>query len=377
MVADFSRVLAGPLATMMLGDLGATVIKVEEPERGDDSRAWGPPYVDGESTYYLSTNRNKRSVALDLRTPEGGAAGRELAARADVVVENFLAGRLAKYALDYDSVRRTNPDVIYCSVSGFGSGPGASLPGYDFIAQAVGGLMSITGQEDGPATKVGVALVDVLTGLHACIGILAALEARRSTGRGQKVEVNLLSSLISSLGNQGSAFANTGVVPRAMGNRHPSVVPYETLRTADGLLAVAVGNDAQFRTLCSLLGLSDLADDGRFRVNEARVAHRAELVTILESALASDKATGWALKMNEVGVPCGPINDMAAAFELAERLELDPVTIMHSVAGVPIAQLTNPIRLSGTPARYALPPPTLGADDEAILRWLAEPRQRG
>ena len=376
-MADFSRVLAGPLATMMLGDLGATVIKVEEPERGDDSRAWGPPYVDGESTYYLSTNRNKRSVALDLRTPEGGAAGRELAARADVVVENFLAGRLAKYALDYDSVRRTNPDVIYCSVSGFGSGPGASLPGYDFIAQAVGGLMSITGQEDGPATKVGVALVDVLTGLHACIGILAALEARRSTGRGQKVEVNLLSSLISSLGNQGSAFANTGVVPRAMGNRHPSVVPYETLRTADGLLAVAVGNDAQFRTLCSLLGLADLADDGRFGSTRPGSRTVPSWCTILEGALASDKATGWALKMNEVGVPCGPINDMAAAFELAERLELDPVTIMQSVAGVPIAQLTNPIRLSGTPARYTLPPPTLGADDEAILRWLAEPRQRG
>jgi hypothetical protein len=237
----------GSLATMMLGDLGATVIKVEEPERGDDSRAWGPPYVDGESTYYLSINRNKRSVTLDLRTPEGEAAGRELADRADVVVENFRGGKLTKYSLDYDSVRRTNPGVIYCSVSGFGAGPGASLAGYDFIAQAVGGLMSITGQEDGPATKVGVALVDVLTGLHACIGILAALEARRSTGRGQCVEVNLLSSLISSLINQGSAFANTGVVPRAMGNRHPSVVPYETLRTADGLLAVAVGNDTQFR----------------------------------------------------------------------------------------------------------------------------------
>jgi crotonobetainyl-CoA:carnitine CoA-transferase CaiB-like acyl-CoA transferase len=372
-VADFSRVLAGPLATMMLGDLGATVIKVEEPERGDDSRAWGPPYVDGESTYYLSINRNKRSIALDLRTPEGEATGRELAARADVVVENFRAGGLAKYSLDYDSVRRTNPDVIYCSVSGFGPGPGASLPGYDFIAQAVGGLMSITGQEDGPATKVGVALVDVLTGLHACIGILAALEARRSTGRGQKVEVNLLSSLIASLINQGSAFANTGVVPRAMGNRHPSVVPYETLRTADGLLAVAVGNDAQFRTLCSLLSLSDLADDGRFRVNEARVAHRAELVPVLEGALASDNATGWARKMNEVGVPCGPINDMAAAFELADRLKLDPVTMMQSAAGVPIAQLTNPIRLSETPARYTLPPPPLGADDEAILRWLGGP----
>jgi crotonobetainyl-CoA:carnitine CoA-transferase CaiB-like acyl-CoA transferase len=376
LVADFSRVLAGPLATMMLGDLGATVIKVEEPERGDDSRAWGPPYVDGESTYYLSINRNKRSIALDLRTPEGGAAGRELAARADVVVENFRAGRLAKYSLDYDSVRRTNPDVIYCSVSGFGPGPGASLPGYDFIAQAVGGLMSITGQEDGPATKVGVALVDVLTGLHACIGILAALEARRSTGRGQRVEVNLLSSLIASLINQGSAFANTGDVPRAMGNRHPSVVPYETLRTADGLLAVAVGNDAQFRTLCSLLALSDLADDERFRVNEARVAHRAELVAVLEGALASDNATGWAQKMNEVGVPCGPINDMAAAFELADRLELDPVTMMHSVAGVPIAQLTNPIRLSETPARYTLAPPPLGADGAAIRRWLAGPRNR-
>lgn len=375
-VADFSRVLAGPLATMMLGDLGATVFKVEEPERGDDSRAWGPPYVDGESTYYLSTNRNKRSVALDLRTPEGEAAGRELAARADVVVENFRGGRLAKYSLDYDSVRRTNPDVIYCSVSGFGPGPGASLAGYDFIAQAVGGLMSITGQEDGPATKVGVALVDVLTGLHACIGILAALEARRSTGRGQKVEVNLLSSLISSLINQGSAFANTGVVPRAMGNRHPSVVPYETLRTADGLLAVAVGNDAQFRSLCSLLALTDLADDARFRVNAARVQHRAELVAALEGALASDNATGWARKMNEAGVPCGPINDMAAAFELADRLELDPVTTMQSVAGVPIAQLTNPIRLSGTPVRYTLPPPPLGADDEAVLTWLREPRER-
>jgi crotonobetainyl-CoA:carnitine CoA-transferase CaiB-like acyl-CoA transferase len=376
LVADFSRVLAGPIATMMLGDLGATIIKVEEPERGDDSRAWGPPYVDGESTYYLSINRNKRSVTLDLRTPQGQTAGRELADRADVVVENFRAGRLAKYSLDYDSVRRTNPEVIYCSVSGFGPGPGAALAGYDFIAQAVGGLMSITGQEDGPATKVGVALVDVLTGLHACIGILAALEARRSTGRGQRVEVNLLSSLISSLINQGSAFANTGVVPHAMGNRHPSVVPYQTLRTADGLLAVAVGNDAQFRTLCSLLSLTELADDERFRVNAARVQHRAELVTALEGALASDNATRWAARMNEAGVPCGPINDMAAAFELADRLELDPVTIMQSVAGVSIAQLTNPIRLSGTPVRYTLPPPPLGADNEAVLRWLAEPRQQ-
>jgi crotonobetainyl-CoA:carnitine CoA-transferase CaiB-like acyl-CoA transferase len=373
-VADFSRVLAGPLATMMLGDLGATVIKVEEPEHGDDTRAWGPPYVNGESTYYVSINRNKRSVALDLRSREGVLAARELAARADVVVENFRAGRLAKFALDYESIRQSNPRVVYCTVSGFGSGPGAALAGYDFIAQAVGGLMSITGQETGPATKVGVAVVDVLTGLHACIGILAALEARRSTGHGQLVEVNLLSSLLASLINQGSAFANTGLVPQAMGNRHPSVVPYETLRTADGELAVAVGNDTQFRNLCALLDLARLADDERFRTNAVRVQHRVELIATLERALASDTAASWSLKMTEVGVPCGPINDLAAAFQLADQLELDPITTMHDVAGAAIAQLTNPIRLSETPPRYMLPPPSLGADSRDILRWLREPR---
>ena len=361
---------------MMLGDLGATVIKVEEPGHGDDSRAWGPPYVDGESTYYLSVNRNKQSIALDLRTPEDAAAARELAARADVVVENFRAGRLARYSLDYDSVRGSNPQVIYCSISGFGSGPGATLPGYDFIAQAAGGLMSITGQQDGPATKVGLAVVDVLTGLHACIGIMAALEARRSTGRGQRVEVNLLSSLLGSLINQGSAFVNTGLIPRAMGNRHPSVVPYETLQTADGLLAIAVGNDAQFRTLCSLLSLPELVDDQRFCVNAVRVAHRDELVAALERALATETTASWTSKMNDAGVPCGPINDLAAAFALAERLELEPITTMQSAAGSSIAQLSNPIKLSETPAHYTLAPPTLGADDRAIRQWLSAPRER-
>src|ERR1019366_445681 len=268
-VADFSRVLAGPLATMMLGDLGATVIKVEEPAHGDDTRAWGPPFVDGESTYYLSVNRNKRSIALDLRTQEGAATARKLAARADVMVENFRAGRLAQYSLDYDSVVQVNPAVVYCSISGFGSGPGSALAGYDFIAQAVGGLMSITGSEEGPPTKVGVAVVDVLTGLHACIGIMAALAARAKSGQGQRVEVNLLSSLIASLINQGSAYATTGLVPRAMGNRHPSVVPYETFNTADGVIAVAVGNDTQFRSLCMLLGLPALGEDERCRANAA------------------------------------------------------------------------------------------------------------
>jgi crotonobetainyl-CoA:carnitine CoA-transferase CaiB-like acyl-CoA transferase len=369
-VADFSRVLAGPLATMMLGDLGATVIKVEEPEHGDESRAWGPPYVEGESTYFLTINRNKRSIALDLRTEEGGAIARKLAARADVLVENFRAGRLSRFALDYDSVRRTNPGVVYCSISGFGSGPGAALPGYDFIAQAVGGLMSITGPDEGPPTKVGVAVVDVLTGLHACIGIMAALVARRESGQGQRVEVNLLSSLISSLINQGSAYANTGLVPTAMGNQHPSVVPYETFRTADGIIAVAVGNDAQFRSLCALLELPELADDERFAINAVRVHNRTALIEILERGLASDTAANWAGRMNEAGVPCGPINDLPAAFKLATTLALDPVTMMENATGATIAQLSNPIRLSETPARYVLPPPTLGADREAVLRWL-------
>jgi crotonobetainyl-CoA:carnitine CoA-transferase CaiB-like acyl-CoA transferase len=369
-VADFSRVLAGPLATMMLGDLGATVIKVEEPEHGDDTRAWGPPYVDGESTYFLSINRNKRSIALDLRTEEGSATARKLAGRADVVVENFRAGRLAQFGLDYDSVRQSNPGVVYCSISGFGSGPGSTLAGYDFIAQAVGGLMSITGPHDGPPTKVGVAVVDVLTGLHACIGIMAALASRRETGKGQRVEVNLLSSLIASLINQGSAFANTGLVPQAMGNRHPSVVPYETFQTADGVIALAVGNDTQFRNLCALLGLTALADDERFRVNAARVQNRTALIETLEDALASDTATSWAARMNDAGVPCGPINDIAAAFDLAASLALNPVTMMQNQAGAAIAQLSNPIRLSETPAHYTLPPPVLGADGGTVLEWL-------
>jgi crotonobetainyl-CoA:carnitine CoA-transferase CaiB-like acyl-CoA transferase len=247
---------------------------------------------------------------------------------------------------------------VYCSISGFGSGPGAALSGYDFIAQAVGGLMSITGPDEGPPTKVGVAVVDVLTGLHACIGIMAALAARRETGKGQRVEVNLLSSLIASLINQGSAYANTGLVPQAMGNRHPSVVPYETFQTADGVIALAVGNDTQFRRLCDLVGLSALADDERFRTNAVRVHNRIPLIATLEGALATDTAAGWAARMNE------------AAFDLAATLALDPITMMESGAGTAIAQLSNPIRLSQTPARYTLPPPTLGADQDAVLQWL-------
>jgi crotonobetainyl-CoA:carnitine CoA-transferase CaiB-like acyl-CoA transferase len=366
-VADFSRVLAGPLATMLLADLGATVIKVEQPGTGDDTRAWGPPYAGDTSTYYLSVNRNKRSVAIDLTSEVGGSDARSLAARADVVVENFRPGQMATFGLDYPSVQATNPGVVYCSISGFGAGAGAAVPGYDFVVQAVGGLMSLTGPEEGPPSKVGVAMVDVLTGLHACLGIMAGLEARHRTGEGQLVEVNLLSSLLASLINQGSAYLNTGVVPQSMGNQHPSIAPYETLRASDAPLAVAVGNDRQFRALCEVVGLAPLAEDPRFADNPSRVANRSALVIALEEALAAGTAERWADELARAGVPCGPINDLAAAFRLAERLGLDPVA---AVPGDDRPQLSNPIRLSATPAAYRLAPPDLGADDRAVLEWL-------
>jgi crotonobetainyl-CoA:carnitine CoA-transferase CaiB-like acyl-CoA transferase len=366
-VADFSRVLAGPLATMLLADLGATVIKVEQPDTGDDTRAWGPPYAGDISTYYLSVNRNKRSVAIDLTSEVGRADARSLAARADVVVENFLPGRMATFGLDYPTVRAANPGAVYCSISGFGTGAGAAIPGYDFVVQAVGGLMSITGPEGGPPSKVGVAMVDVLTGLHACVGIMAGLEARHRSGEGQLVEVNLLSSLLASLINQGSAYLNTGVIPHAMGNQHPSIAPYQTLRASDAPLAVAVGNDRQFRALCEVVGVASLAEDPRFADNPSRVANRSALVVALEEALAAGTAERWAGELARAGVPCGPINNLAGAFRLAERLGLDPVA---AVPGDDRPQLANPIRLSGTPAAYHRAPPDLGADDGAVLEWL-------
>lgn len=373
-VADFSRVLAGPLATMLLGDLGATVIKVEQPGVGDETRRWGPPFVDGTSTYYLSINRNKRSVALDLGSPAGRADAATLASRADVVVENLRPGRMAAFGLDEPTVRASNPGVVYCSISGFGAGAGADLPGYDFVVQAMGGLMSITGPEDGPPTKVGVAVADVLTGLHACIGILAALEARHATGVGQLVEVNLLSSLLASLVNQGSAYASGGVVPTALGNHHPSIAPYETLRAADGPLAVAVGNDRQFRSLCTALGLAPLADDPRFADNGRRVANRQVLAAALEDALARYDVAHWVAVLGPAGVPCGPVNNLAGAFELAAGLGLAPVTSMTGADGESVAQLSNPIHLASTPVRYERPPPGLGADDGDVLRWLHDDR---
>jgi crotonobetainyl-CoA:carnitine CoA-transferase CaiB-like acyl-CoA transferase len=366
LVADFSRVLAGPFATMLLGDLGADVVKVEHPDGGDETRAWGPPWHGDHSTYYLAVNRNKRSVALDLKDDHGRRAARALAGRADVVVENFRPGALERLGLGYEEVGRDNPGLVWCSISGFGREAGAALPGYDFLVQAMSGLMSITGPAGGEPTKVGVALVDVLTGLYATTGVLAALAERERTGRGQRVEVSLLGSALASLVNQASSYLCTGRPPRAMGNRHPSITPYETLATADRPLVVAVGNDAQFARLCRVLGLPEAADDPRFASNADRVRNRDALAALLEEALAARRAADWVAALADAGVPCGLVNDVGEAFALAERLGLEPVA---DAGGVP--QVANPIRLSASPAGYRLAPPALGEHTAEVLAWLA------
>lgn len=381
LIADFGRVLAGPYATMLLADLGAEVVKVERPGSGDDTRAWGPPWSGGEATYFQGVNRNKQSVAVDLTTDEGLEAARALALRADVVVENFRPGVMRRLGLDYDSLRAANPRLVYCSITGFGSGEGAALPGYDLLVQAVGGLMSITGDPHGEPTKVGVALVDVITGLHAAVGILAAVRHASSTGEGQKVEVNLLSSLLSALVNQAQGYVGAGVVPGRMGNRHPSIAPYEAFPTQDRQLVLAVGNDRQFRALCEALELPQLAADRRFATNDQRVAHRDELSVVLGSRLRAHPADHWFRALMDRGVPCGPINTIDQGFALAAELGLDPVVQVPQMAVVPpalgqdgavtpdtVATVANPIRLSRTPAAYRSAPPALGQDGHAGAR---------
>jgi crotonobetainyl-CoA:carnitine CoA-transferase CaiB-like acyl-CoA transferase len=367
LVADFSRVLAGPYATMLLADLGAEVIKVESPA-GDETRTWTPPTRDGTATYYLGINRGKRSVVLDLRDPADAALGRELARRADVVIQNFRVGALARYGLDVDAVRAANPRVVYASISGFGSGAGAAVPGYDLIAQAVSGLMSVTGRPDGEPLRAGVAVVDVLAGKDAAIGILAALRHRDRTGEGQHVEVNLLSSVLSGMVNQSSAYVAGDVVPVRMGNQHPSVYPYEPLPTADRELVVAAANDGQFRALCTVLGIPEVADDPRFARNADRTARRDELRPLLVAQLATRGAGEWFDLLTAAGVPCGPINGIDGGFATAERFGLDPVV---SVGSVPTTR--HPITFSETPATYRLPPPSLDEHGAELRAWLAAP----
>ncbi|HEX7306610.1 CoA transferase [Lentzea sp.] len=368
LVADFSRVLAGPYATMLLADMGASVVKVEGPQ-GDETRTWMPPVREDVSTYYLGVNRGKRSIALDLRKPEDAALGRELARRADVVIENFKPGGLAKYGLDHASVSASNPEVVYASITGFGSGEGSHVPGYDLMVQAISGLMSLTGDPDGPPYRAGISVFDVMAGNHAVIGILAALRHRDATGQGQLVEVNLLSSALTGLVNHSSAFVAGGTVPFRMGNAHPSVFPYEPLPTADNDLIVAAANDGQFRKLCEVLGLPDVPDDPRFARNADRTRNREELRPVLEERLRTRGAVEWFDLLVAAGVPCGPINTIDGGFAMAERFGLDPVVV---VGDVPTTR--HPIRFSETPAVYELPPPGLDEHGAELRAWLEEDR---
>ncbi|MCT1656981.1 CaiB/BaiF CoA transferase family protein [Brevibacterium luteolum] len=371
-VADFSRVLAGPYATMMLADLGATVIKVESPG-GDDTRAWKPPVRDDEATYYLSANRNKFDVVLDFKDPDDLALAHELARRADVLVENFKPGGLAKYGLDYDAVVRTNPAVIYASVTGFG--PQNPQPGYDLLVQGLSGFMSLTGEADGKPYRAGVAIFDVITGLHTTIGILAALRHRSQTGEGQKVDTNLLSSALSGLANQTSAYVAGGVVPHRMGNEHPSLYPYQPMPTGDGELIVAVGNNRQFEILCTVIDRRELLDDPRFAHNADRNHNRRELEPLLIEALSAKSAQEWFTLLSDAGLPCAPINTIEQGVQLAAELGLEPVVNAGSGDRV-IPTVKNPITLSATPVSYDLAPPALGADSEAIRAWLQHPADR-
>ena len=369
LVADFSRILAGPYATMLLADMGAEVIKVEGPG-GDDTRTWMPPVRDGVSTYYLGINRGKRSIALDLRDDGDAEAARELARRADVVIENFKPGGMDRFGLGYDDVRAANPGVVYASITGFGSGAGAHVPGYDLMVQAISGLMSLTGDPDGPPYRAGISVFDVMAGNHAVIGILAALRHRDATGEGQHVEVNLLSSALTGLVNHSSAYVAGDTVPYRMGNAHPSVFPYEPLPTADNDLIVSAANDGQFRKLCEVLGIPEVADDPRFARNADRTANREELRPVLVERLVTKGAVEWFDLLVAAGVPCGPINTIDGGFAMAEQFALEPVvTVGEGERAVPVAR--HPITFSATPASYPLPPPELDEHGAELRKWLS------
>jgi crotonobetainyl-CoA:carnitine CoA-transferase CaiB-like acyl-CoA transferase len=368
LVADFSRVLAGPYATMLLADMGAEVVKVESPE-GDETRTWTPPSRDDISTYYLGINRGKRSMALDLRDEGDLQLARELVRRADVMIQNFKPGGLAKYGLDAATVRGANPGLVYASISGFGQREGAAVPGYDLMVQAISGLMSLTGDADGPPFRAGISVFDVMAGKDAVIGILAALRHRDATGEGQEVEINLLSSALSGLVNHSSAWVAGGVVPFRMGNAHPSVYPYEPMPTADRDLIVAAPNDRLFRKLCVVLGIPEVPDDPRFTRNKDRTANREELRPLLVERLATRGAEEWFELLVGAGVPCGPINTIDAGFAMAEKFGLEPVIEAgEGERALPMAR--NPITFSATPTAYALPPPELDEHGVELRKWL-------
>ena len=378
-VLDLSRVLAGPWAGQIFGDLGAEVIKVERPGSGDDTRHWGPPYVkdgDGhdsrEAAYFQSANRNKQSVTLDFTQPEGQRLVRELVQHCDVLLENFKVGGLAAYGLDYATLKVLNPRLIYCSITGFGQdGPYAKRAGYDFMIQGLGGLMSLTGKPEGEEgagpMKVGVALTDILTGLYATVGVLAALNQREQSGLGQHIDVALLDVQVACLANQAMNYLNTGVSPKRLGNAHPNIVPYQDFPSADGNFIIAVGNDSQFRKLCDVAGLTALAEDPRFSTNQARVAHRAELIPLLRQATVFKTTAEWVALLEFAGVPCGPINDLAQVFAdphvQARGLRIE----LPNGLGSTTPLVASPLRLSATPVHYRNAPPLLGEHTDQVL----------
>ncbi len=376
LVADFGRVLAGPYCTMLLADMGATVVKIESPS-GDETRDWRPPVRNGESTYYLSINRNKGSIALDLKDPADRSVAQEIARRADVMVENFKPDGLNPFGLDYDSVAATNPAVIYASITGFGTAGGASLPGYDLLVQALSGLMSVTGSPETPAYRSGVAVFDVMTGLHTAIGILAALQERQRSGTGQRIEVNLMSSALSGMVNQTAGYLLSGTVPTRLGNEHPSIYPYEPMATGDGEIVIAVGNDPQFRRLCQAIGTPALAEDDRFAAAPQRSLNRHLLRPLLLEALRCRSSAEWFEMLTAAQIPCAPINDVRQGLEFAEHIGLDPVvTAGHGASALP--GIRNPITFSQTPVSYDMAPPDHDGHREPILAWLGRnPSQAG
>lgn len=374
-VIDMSRVLAGPWATQLLADLGADVIKIERPGVGDDTRSWGPPWFTGpngrEAAYFVCANRGKRSIAIDITTPAGAALVCSMAAEADVFVENFKVGSLGRYGLDYETLSAANPQLVYCSISGFGEeGPYSPLPGYDFIAQAMGGLMSVTGEPTGIPMKAGVALTDIMTGLYACSGVLAALMQRNRTGRGQWVTTCLLDVQIAALANQASGYLASRRNPTRQGNAHPSIVPYQSFESADGVIAVAVGNDSQFSQFCAVLGCPQLSRDPRFATNSARVEARQTLIPLLQSLLKTRGSAHWVSSLTAAGVPVGPVNTLAEVFAdphvVQRQIEL---SMPHSTLGR-VAGVACPVHLSGSPPRTDRGPPVLDEHGEQIRRQI-------
>ncbi|TRY26943.1 CoA transferase [Brevibacillus sp. LEMMJ03] len=370
-VLDLTRVLAGPFCTMILGDLGADVIKVEAVGSKDDTRAWGPPFAGGESAYYLCANRNKRAITLNLKSAKGQDAFKKLAAGADVVVQNFKTGTLERLGLGYDTLKRINPQIILASITGFGqTGPYKNEPGYDYIIQAMAGLMSITGDERSGPLKVGVAIADVLTGLYAAIGILAALHERSYSGEGQQLDVSLFDAQLSALVNVASSYLTTGAVPRRLGNQHPHIVPYQVFPTRDGEMVVAVGNDAQFRKLAEALGMPELAADERYRTNADRLRHRDGLVAVISAVMKAKPTTHWRARLQAAGIPHGPINDLQAVFADPQVQARNMVVEMaHPTAGS-VKLVGSPLKLSRTPVEMKRHPPLYGEHTTQVLSRL-------